>query len=270
MTPRRVVVPIEDARSAALLLPVASELARTQGAALRIVHVSDERLTAGEVLRRVGLEAGAPRGSVVDARTGDRAAAIVEAAAAPGTELLVMAGGPLLGAIVPFVHVPVMAVRPGGPAAWPPRRLLLPHDGTPTTSGALAPAIDLARRAGARLDVLHVATSVRPAEAGTLPAPRYADQPQHEFPQWGHEFLDRLGGVASLDDLDVRLTMAHGEAAPEILRAARDADLIVLAWRGDASARHGAVVLQVMGEAVCPVLLLRTPAPEPASVPAPQ
>ena len=139
----------------------------------------------------------------------------------------------LLNAPCPVVLVPSIPSR--GP--WVLRQLVLPHDGTPTSAAAIAPTADLASRAGAELVVLHIATpsDERPAQFGTFVVPRYLDQPQHEWPTWSREFLERVRGLCYPASIpNIRLVLVHGEAGAAIREFARHnaSDLIALAWRG--------------------------------------
>jgi nucleotide-binding universal stress UspA family protein len=139
--------------------------------------------------------------------------------------------------------------------------ILVPHDGTPSTSAALRPAAELAKRGRAELLVLHVAdTRAAPAELGSLTTPRYVDQPQHEWPAWSSEFVKRLASACPLGDLHVRLLLAHGNTAAEILRLSekQSTDLIVLAWRGIWEAPRAATLKDILREALCPVMVVRT------------
>jgi nucleotide-binding universal stress UspA family protein len=144
------------------------------------------------------------------------------------------------------------------------RRVLFPHDGTPTTSAAIGPAIELAQRAGAELVVLHVAASgaVPPSERGSLTVPRYLDQPQHEWPRWAEEFLGRLVSLLPAEWVPLRMVLMRGHLGEEILRFAADqaSDLIVLAWRGEWDRERAAALKEVIRATPCPVLVLRTEA----------
>jgi nucleotide-binding universal stress UspA family protein len=152
------------------------------------------------------------------------------------------------------------------------RRMLLPLDGTPSTASAIGPAGELARSAGAELDILLVGeahpkagpTSVGvPASAlepGAM-APRYMDQPHHEWAAFTEEFLHRF--VAAIGHVPpgvtTRFFLGRGLPADEILRFAVElaSDLVVLVWHGELSEDHGAVFRQVMRRTPCPVLVLR-------------
>jgi nucleotide-binding universal stress UspA family protein len=142
------------------------------------------------------------------------------------------------------------------------RRLLVPHDGTPTSAATIGPAIDFASRAAAELVVLHVATpgTERPTEPGTLLSPRYVDQPQHEWPVWTREFLDRLRAVGrARDGINIRLAVAQGEAGSAIVDFARanDSDLIILGWRGALEPDRARTMRRVIRDSGCPVVVFR-------------
>ena len=158
----------------------------------------------------------------------------------------------------PVVFVP--AIR--GLGNWALHKLLLPHDGTPTSAATIGPASSLASMAAAKIVVLHVVTTgtERPTEPGTLVSPRYVDQPQHEWPAWRREFLDRLRAVGgATDGVDIRLALAQGEAGSAIVDFARqnDSDLIVLGWRGALEPNRARTMRHVIRESVCPVIVFR-------------
>jgi len=108
--------------------------------------------------------------------------------------------------------------------------------------------------------VLHVATPIseKPAEPGTLVAPRYLDQPHHEWTAWAQEFLDRLRAVGGArNDIEIRLAVAQGEAGTAIIEFARQSDLIVLGWRGALEPDRALTVRRVIRDTTCPVMMLR-------------
>ena len=111
--------------------------------------------------------------------------------------------GTTAGVILRKAPCPLVLVTPErGSAPWHLHHILLPHDGTPSTSAALAPAEKIAEQAGAELLVVHVTGfGAAPVEPGSLGAPRYVDQPQHEWPTWTSEFAKRLTSVWPLRHL---------------------------------------------------------------------
>jgi len=140
------------------------------------------------------------------------------------------------------------------------RRILLPHDGTPAANAAIPAAAELARKSGAEISILHVAAPDPNRPAGSLTAPPYVDQPQHEWPAWAAEFVERLACVCPLERLRVRLSLAQGDPGREVLRFAAEhtADLIVLAWKGEWKGGHAATARAAIQEAPCPMLFSRS------------
>jgi nucleotide-binding universal stress UspA family protein len=281
MTSPIVLVALDGSEHALVALPVARRLAELEAATLHIVHVARELATPIEVLARLGLSASELRGLVLETKTGDPASGIVEAARDERCRFLVLcthtaAARPdrILGrtalAVLERAPCPIVLVRPDrGVVPWALRRVLLPHDGTPTTSAALHPAVELASKAGARLSILHVAApGVHvPSERGTLPPPRYVDQPQHEWPAWAGEFIERVGRCCAFESLEVRMALAHGIPGDEILRAAsaQEIDLIALVWRGRWGPDRAATARQILDGAACPVLVVRADGETPAT-----
>lgn len=272
MTTPTVVVPLDASGHALVALPVAKRLAELEGATLHLVHVAREISAPAKVLESVGLSRTELRGSVLDAKAGEPPSGIIEAASELQSALIVMCThtamlgaektlGSTALAVLKGAPCPVVLVRPErGVVPWALHRILLPHDGTPTTSAAIRPAAELARRAGAELSVLHVAApgARLPVERGSLTPPRYVDQPQHEWPAWVGEFVERLGCVCPLESLEVRMSLAHGAPGDEVLRFAAEqaSDLIVLAWRGEWEGERAATVKAVVRRAACPVMVI--------------
>ncbi|HEX7128252.1 MAG TPA: universal stress protein [Thermodesulfobacteriota bacterium] len=272
-----VIVPLDGTVHATAALPVARGLAALLGSTPCIVHVGVRPRPPREMLEPLKLTSEQLEGSVLHQATGSPAAAIVDLAASRRHALIVMcthtgldkprgALGSVTREVLRTAACPVVLVHPErGPRPWTLRRLLLPHDGTPTSAAALSPAAELARRAGAELTVLHVAVpgSEPPGEPGTCAAPRYLDQPQHEWPAWAREFLDRLRAIGRPPgEVPMRLSFAAGEAGRAIVEfASREAsDLIVLAWRGVLEPGRALTARAVVGGASCPILVVRVAA----------
>ena len=274
--PATLLVPLDGSTNATAALSVARGLAHLKGATVVLIHVGREALAPHELLGRMKLSAEDVSGLVIDQCTGSPADAIVREAAARHTVLIVMCAparpdgllhaGSVLGDVLRRAPCPVVLVPSiRGRHPWALRQLVLPHDGTPTSGAAIAPTADLASRAGADLVVLHVATpgAERPAESGTFVVPRYLDQPQHEWPAWSREFLERvraLGYPANIEK--IRLVLAHGEASAAIIEFARSnaSDLIALAWRGRLEPERAQTIRRVIRDTSCPVIVFRVQA----------
>jgi nucleotide-binding universal stress UspA family protein len=268
-----ILVPLDGSAPARSALPVAHALAPALQASVHVLRVGAEPTPPGDALRALGLDSEQLRGAVLEQRTGDPAAEIVQAARERPRALIALCTctgqarpshvlGPVAERVLSESTVPIVFVPPARcGAAFQLRHLLLPHDGTPATSAADRPAAELANAARARLSVLHVAVpgAPLPAEPGSLPVGQYADQPQHEWPEWIDEFLARLTAYCPIDRALLRIHVAHGEPGSEILRFAErhDVDMIVLAFRGAFDAARAATIRSVLRQAACPVMIVR-------------
>jgi nucleotide-binding universal stress UspA family protein len=89
-----------------------------------------------------------------------------------------------------------------------------------------------------------------------LVSPRYVDQPQHEWPVWGQEFLNRLRAVGGArNGIEIRLSVAQGAAGAAIVDYARQSDLIVLGWRGAREPDRARTIRRVIRDTICPVIV---------------
>ena len=264
-----ILVPLDGSKQALAALPVAKALGEIERAALHILYIGEHEVAGEELRSRLGCEAPVLDGFTIDARVGMPAVQILQIAEEVKPRAIVMCRhsgterGKMLGRtamkVLHDARCPVVLVPPErGATPWHLQHVLVPHDGTPSTSAALQPAAELAERGRAELLVVHV-TDVKtaPAEAGSLTTPRYVDQPQHEWPAWSTEFLNRLASVCPLGRLHVRMLLAHGDIAAEVLRLCKrqSMDLIVLAWRGLWEAPRAVTMKNILREAHCPIIV---------------
>ena len=270
--PSTVLVPLDGSARATSAIHVARGFAELLHATIAVLHVSDEALAPTALVERMKLSSQDIHGCVVDQRSGAAAAAIVEEAGKRHAAMIFMcpqirtdlpsrAFGSVAAAVLRTAPCPVVLVPPArGHQTWSLHRLLLPHDGTPTSAATMGPATHFAAMAAAEIIVLHVATPgfAPPAEPGTLASPRYIDQPQHEWPAWAQEFLHRLRTVGGArDGIEIRLAVARGDAGSAILDFARQSDLIVLGWRGALEPNRAQTMRRVIRDTVCPVIVFR-------------
>lgn len=272
-----ILVPLDGSEQALAGVPVAKVLGEIGHMALHILYVGEHELPEAELHDRLAHGSPALDGLVIHTRIGTASDRILQTAREIASRLIVMCRhsrperATLLGRtamqVLRDAPCPVVLVPPErGVASWHLQHMLVPHDGTPTTSAALKPAMQLADLANAELLVAHV-TDVRahPSEPGSFTTPRYVDQPQYEWPSWGNEFAKRLACIHPLGHLNVRVFLAHGDPAAEILRLSerQSTDLIVLAWRGRWEIPHAQILKQVLCSASCPVMVVRAAAAEP-------
>jgi nucleotide-binding universal stress UspA family protein len=274
MTGPVVLVPLDGSKRALGALPIARRLAELQKAPIRLLRVTEADGATGKTAESLGLQPADLAGAELEVRAGKPAETILAVAAECGASLIVMCAhtadvqptGPLGAAALAVMRgaaCPLVLLDPAlAPGNWALRRVLAAHDGSPSVSGALGPAADLAREAGAELVVLQVAAETRPLEAGAMAPPAYLDQVQHEWPAWSGEFLHRLACHCRLSGMPVRLLVAHGDPAQETIRVAgaESADLIALAWRGQWEGPRASTLKAVLRGAPCPVMVTRLPA----------
>lgn len=267
-----ILVPLDGSEQAAGALPVAQGLAALTGATVHIVHVSPQAVPIQEIREKLHLATSNLAGAVLDQRTGAAAPAITGEAQRWHSNLIVMcshgktdvrqgafsdiAEQILLHTPCPIVFVP----RGRGQRPWSLRKLLAPHDGTPTSAIPIGPVSDLCHHTRAEMTILHISTAAAgPAEdRGGLTAPRYMDQPQHEWPAWGVEFLDRVRAMAKPPcDLKLRTVLCTEEVGQAIVRfaAEQDIDLIVMAWRRHLEPHRALTIRTVVEQAPCPVAI---------------
>ena len=270
-TIKNVVLPLDGSQSSRLAVPIARTLSKLYGATLHVVTVGQEVLHTKEALGHLGLTSEEMQGAVLDACSGDPAEAIVGAAQQLPSPLLVMCThtgverssddfGAVAESVLRVAPERIVLLAPErGDRAWVIRRVLLAHDGTASSDCATAPAAEIAQSARAEVIALHVAARKAPhPEPGSLPAPRYIDQPQHEWPAWAGEFMDRMLAMgAPCSSVQFKLLVTGGQPGSEVAQLARerDVDLVVMAWRGKWRSEHHAtrVVTRTSG---CPVLLV--------------
>ncbi|HWW46955.1 MAG TPA: universal stress protein [Xanthobacteraceae bacterium] len=273
MTPHKtVLVPLDGSVRATAAIPVARGFAELLRATIVILHVSDDALEPAALIERMKLSSQEVQGLVVEQRTGAAAAAITREASERQAAMIVMcprvrtdlptrALGTVAAAVLRTAPCPVVLVPSGrGRKHWGLHRLLVPHDGTPTSAATMGPATDFASMAAAELVVLHVATpgAERAAEPGTLLSPRYVDQPQHEWRTWAQEFVDRLRALGGArDGVKVDLMVAQGDAGSAIVNFARQSDLIVLGWRGVLEPDRARTLRRVIRDTTSPVIVFR-------------
>jgi nucleotide-binding universal stress UspA family protein len=246
-------------------------IARALGAPLHGVLVWPTPITPFEVPRLLRLDPGSLEGIVLDVDVGDPAERTSAATRSQPIAFVVVVAegcgrddcgiGEIAARTLAETCAGMVVVRPG---TWlgPIDRIMVPIDGTPSTAAALAPAGELALRAGAALDVVMIEDAAAPLspEPGAMAPPRYVDQPQHEWPAFSAELMQRLLTTIAQwpRGVPTRLMLGTGHPASEILRFAAelDPDLIALVWHGETGG-HGSVFREVVRRATRPLLVLR-------------
>jgi nucleotide-binding universal stress UspA family protein len=156
----------------------------------------------------------------------------------------------------------VVVVRGRGSDATA-RPVVVGVDGSSASIAALRFADEAARLRGATLRVVH---------AWTMPYLGFAG-PATRLPQDAIDDLHGLAEAALRESIDrasldvskstVELSMVHGGAAPSLLQAAEDADLLVVGSRGFGGWKGlllGSVSMQSVTQSPCTVAVVRDPA----------
>lgn len=269
---RRVVVALPAVGAAHGAIEAGRVIARAMDTPLHGVLVWPTAIAPSEVPRLLRLDPSALEGMVIDVDVGDPADCLRDLANAQPIAFVVLAAddqgcdvcrvGDVAARALAQSATGAVVVRAGGRLSRLDR-ILVPLDGTPSTAAALAPAGELAKQAGARLDVVLIEDAMAPLskERGAMTPPQYVDQPHHEWPAFSEEFTQRfLGSIGHCPrGVPTRFFLGSGHPAPEILRFSRelDSDLIALVWHGGCEGEHGAVFREVLRGSPRPVLVLR-------------
>jgi nucleotide-binding universal stress UspA family protein len=253
-------------------IPVARKLSELYEATLHVTYVGERALDPKEAARRWGFNAKEAHHLVFEQGKGDAVTAVTQLARQLPHALIVMStdtGQPTDKDHFGSVTESVFASRPErtvllsparGDKPWRLRRILLAHDGTPACHAATGPAAELAHRSSAEVIALHVAArgGERSGEPGSISAPMYVDQPQHEWPAWAEEFMNRLiTAGAPPSSVHFKLVVTGGQAGSEVAELARErrVDLVVMAWHGHWE-RESCATRVVVRNSGCPVLLV--------------
>jgi nucleotide-binding universal stress UspA family protein len=266
-----VVIPLDGSISSRRAIPIGRFLAQLYNATLHVLYATQRRYSQREAIGRLALSEVDLNGVVFDQEPGEPAQAILDASHRLNRSMIVMctntghhAGPDCFGSVTEAVlggtpeRIVLVGEREERP--WQVHRVLLAHDGTPSSDCATAPAAEIAKNAGATVLAIHVAErgdSFR-EQPGSLPAPRYIDQPQHEWPNWANEFMHRMMALgAPASSVSFKLVVTGGQAGSEVAQVSREreADLVVMAWHGKWDTPQSATKV-VIRTAPCPVLLV--------------
>jgi nucleotide-binding universal stress UspA family protein/CheY-like chemotaxis protein len=206
--------------------------------------------------------------AVTDVRWGDPAEQILLHARHSDADLIVLSNhgsdgwseflrGSVAERVLEGTEVPVLVGRPER-TTRPLKRFLVPLDGSPESETAVPEAVRLAKRTGARLDLVGVSPRYLPMAFGYAP---YALRISDRTP-----YLAEMARCIESQDIPADARFFEGDPAEEILQFAREsgADLICMtAWRRPRWARYfsSSVAREILRNAPCPVLLRRVSSP---------
>jgi nucleotide-binding universal stress UspA family protein len=268
---RRVLVPLDCARDAEYAVTVASSIASSLGAEIRLVAVlpsADLKPTtiksAFSYLDRVARQLAATGVRVgTQVRTGPIADGVLDEIELVAADLLVLATSfNDAFAIAERTRVPVVLVPLHAESGSKIKRVLVPMDDSFAASLALGVASELAHRTDAKLVLLRVVTSSPELSEASGAFSEYVN------PDWNAEALagaqrhvDGLARQLEKDEVDAAPAAAVGHPPEAIAEAsiALSADLVVMAADayGDTTRTFAGSVAQYVAEAAAvPVLLI--------------
>lgn len=246
----KVIAALDNSPVARPVILTAAALARLLGAQVEALHVSEDgaRL-ARSTAEAAGVELGTRKGPTVDrlVEAGSDQDVVAMVLGTRGTQAAAHAIGATALDVVTSLAKPLVIVPPDVARPGTLQRILLPLEGTISTSLAPKAVFELADGAKLEIVVLHI------HDEASLPA--FTDQPQHETMAWAQEFLARYcpWGVG-----DVHLDVRVGRRDEQLLRAAEEtgADLIALGWSQELAAGRAPVVRAALEWGHVPVLLI--------------
>ena len=266
------IVPLDGSELSRVAIPLVCRLMELYSATPHLLYAGTPT-DPGTMLARLGVESRQLPGGVMHQPTGSAAESILHLANELPQAAIVMCthtGHNPRTDCFGSVTEAVLAGNPARIVLLAPEhhretvklnRIVLAHDGTPTAAVAVGPAAELAYHSRADVLVIHVAAPRKgaPSESGSLPAPRYVDQPQHEWPSWTSEFSARLlaMGVPG-SSVKFKVIVAGGQPGSELAQFARsvEADMVILANAGDwEHCRHN-VARVAIRSCGCPVMLV--------------
>ena len=266
---KKVLAALDTSIAVTPVLAAARSLAGLLDAEVEAIHV---RTDGSTTVQRSAEAANVPLRVV----TGEVVEQLVAAGAADDVAVLVLGArgaptdprplGATAEAVATGVFKPVLIVPPE--LAPPPvlRRILVPLEGTVSSSLAPRSVIELAQDAEIDVVALHV--------LGGDDIPPFTDQPQHEHDAWTTEFLARycpgqVGGVR------LELRIGRAEDVVPLVAEQLECDLIALGWAGELASGRAPVVRAALERSHRPVMLVpvltrNRGEPTPRSTPPPR
>jgi nucleotide-binding universal stress UspA family protein len=172
--------------------------------------------------------------------------------------------GTVVGRVVSMAPVPVMVVRPNGVAPDPDlvARFVVAHDGSKHAARALPLAQDLARRLSAHIHIITVVEDEESPLAGVAATidPHVRDEAQADALNLARHRVEGAGAQIMRQGLSASWQVLAGPAAPAIIEACVERDVLVITSHGQSGSRWvlGSVAEKLLRESRVPVILLRT------------
>jgi len=149
------------------------------------------------------------------------------------------------------------------------RKILVPLDGSEPSSKALGHGINLAKKFGSEITLLHVYSKAVPfvtPETGAVPTPSVASaeitaEVIEAARRIGNKILAEAKRTVEKEKIPVKVVLKEGDAVHEIVRAAKEEiDLIVMGARGVSRIKElllGSVSHGVCRKTHCSVMIVK-------------
>jgi nucleotide-binding universal stress UspA family protein len=172
--------------------------------------------------------------------------------------------GTVVGRVASMAPVPIMVVRPNGIAPEPDlvARFVIAHDGSEHAARAVPLAQDLARRLSAHIHIITVVEDEESPLSGSVAAtidPHVRDEAQGDALNLARQRVEGTGAHLMRQGLPASWQVLAGPAAPAIIAACVDRDVLVITSHGQSSSRWllGSVAEKLLRDSRVPVILLR-------------
>jgi len=247
---KKVLIALDSNPAGRSVVGSALALAELLGAEVEALNVEvDGSRTARKTAELAGVPFRSVAGPVVErlVEAGEADNVVALAIGARGTAAARRPLGSTAAAVATRLLKPVLIVPPDAVPSPAFQRVLVPLEGTVSTS--LAPRAIFELADSAELDVL----ALHVHDQSSIPA--FTDQPQHEQAAWADEFLHRYApwglGTVRLETRVGRI----GELVPGVADQC-DCDLIALGWSQELSPGRAPIVRETLERSRCPVLLV--------------
>jgi len=247
---KKILAALDNSLAGHPVLATAQALGDLLDAEVEAVHVQiDGDRTARSTAAASGVALRTLRGAVVDClvqagEADDVLALVLGARGTPGGRRPL---GGTAASVATALLKPVVIVPPDARPAAAFRRILVPLEGS--RSSSLAPRSLLQLAAEAQVDVvaLHV------LEEDSIPL--FTDQPQHEHEAWAREFLARYC-PSGLGSVQLETRVGRSDQLVPLLAEECGCDLIALGWSQELAPGRAPVIRGTLERSRVPVMLI--------------
>ncbi|HSA07170.1 MAG TPA: universal stress protein [Candidatus Gastranaerophilales bacterium] len=270
----KVLLPLDSSEASIKAFIPAKSIAKLLDMTLCILHISDEELTTEELLDKLKIKIEDLEYFVISQRAGSPEEVILEES--KSCDYIVMGThgktcdttlrmGSTTAKVIEQTFKPVLLIKPDvclhiENGLWSPQKTLIPLNGTPGSSEALAPVMMFIAKTSSKIDILHICISPteQTLEQSKFSAPYYEDYLQHEWASWSKEFIKRFCSV-NKNHIKASISLFHGDPAEEILSFAKknNNDFIAVVWHGTMAHLRAKTLKRILIECDCPLMLIR-------------